>query len=175
MDSNGLKKLPRFTFTRGKIADVPKTGLGSSAALITSLVGALLSFYNIVGSKNYCNSTTYAPLDLAFIHNVAQYCHCLAQGKIGSGFDVSAAIWGSHIYHRFSPEILNISSKNVNESSIFAIFFLFFHLFLSFFYFFLIFRSNMAFNTFFRSPEYLIYSRRSFISSSSNLASSKMG
>jgi phosphomevalonate kinase len=33
--------------------------------------------------------------------------HCLAQGKIGSGFDISAACNGHHIYKRFSPEILS--------------------------------------------------------------------
>jgi len=44
---------------------------------------------------------------LNFLHNVAQYCHCLAQGKVGSGFDVSAAVWGSHVYRRFNPSIIN--------------------------------------------------------------------
>lgn len=39
-------------------------------------------------------------------HNVAQFSHCAAQGKIGSGFDVSSAIYGSQIYTRFSPSII---------------------------------------------------------------------
>lgn len=39
-------------------------------------------------------------------HNLAQFVHCLAQGKIGSGFDVSAAVFGSHLYRRFDPEVL---------------------------------------------------------------------
>lgn len=40
------------------------------------------------------------------IHNVAQFVHCFAQGKVGSGFDVSSAVWGSHRYKRFNPAIL---------------------------------------------------------------------
>ena len=43
---------------------------------------------------------------LALIHNLAQYVHSLAQGKVGSGFDVSAAIYGSHVYRRFAVECL---------------------------------------------------------------------
>ncbi|KAG6900755.1 hypothetical protein C0993_002179 [Termitomyces sp. T159_Od127] len=40
-------------------------------------------------------------------HNLAQYVHCYAQGKVGSGFDVAGAVFGSHIYTRFSPAVLN--------------------------------------------------------------------
>ena len=49
------------------------------------------------------------------IHNLAQAAHSAAQGKIGSGFDVAAAVYGSCIYRRFSPSILeglgNVGSK----------------------------------------------------------------
>ena len=45
--------------------------------------------------------------DLALVHNLAQFCHCLAQGKVGSGFDVSAAVYGSHRYRRFSADVLS--------------------------------------------------------------------
>ena len=78
-------------------AIIHKTGLGSSAALTTSLVGAL-----------YVHFTK--KLDLLPIHNLAQLCHCYAQGKVGSGFDVSAAVYATHVYRRFSkcllPDIL---------------------------------------------------------------------
>jgi len=40
-------------------------------------------------------------------HNVAQTAHCQAQGKIGSGFDVASAFFGSHHYVRFNAEHLN--------------------------------------------------------------------
>jgi phosphomevalonate kinase len=42
------------------------------------------------------------------LHNLAQAAHCAAQGKIGSGFDVAAAVYGSCTYRRFSPGILNV-------------------------------------------------------------------
>lgn len=39
-------------------------------------------------------------------HNLAQFVHCVAQGKVGSGFDVSAAVFGSHLYTRFDPSVI---------------------------------------------------------------------
>ncbi|KAL4957803.1 ribosomal protein S5 domain 2-type protein [Aspergillus filifer] len=75
-----------------------KTGLGSSAALVTSLVSALVIH------------RTMQPDDLGAardkLHNLAQAAHCAAQGKVGSGFDVAAAVYGSCLYRRFSPSIL---------------------------------------------------------------------
>ena len=68
--------------------------------MITSIVGALLSFFGIVHLK-------YQSIrDLELVHHIAQYAHCSSQGKIGSGFDVSAAVYGSHRYKRFSPGVL---------------------------------------------------------------------
>ncbi|KAF6229343.1 hypothetical protein HO133_007459 [Letharia lupina] len=78
-----------------------KTGLGSSAALVTAFITAVVAHY--------------APLEVADassmleklrLHNLAQAAHCAAQGKIGSGFDVAAAACGSCTYKRFSPSIL---------------------------------------------------------------------
>jgi phosphomevalonate kinase len=40
------------------------------------------------------------------LHNLAQAAHCAAQGKVGSGFDVASAVFGSCLYRRFSPAIL---------------------------------------------------------------------
>jgi phosphomevalonate kinase len=40
------------------------------------------------------------------LHNLAQAAHCAAQGKVGSGFDVAAAVYGSSRYRRFSPSVL---------------------------------------------------------------------
>lgn len=74
---------------------VCKTGLGSSAALVTSLVGSLLQASGV----NVDGNTQMA-------HNLAQICHCHAQGKVGSGFDVSSAVYGSHVYQRFPKETL---------------------------------------------------------------------
>jgi phosphomevalonate kinase len=70
------------------VVQVAKTGMGSSAALTTSLVGSLLQFFEVV------DLSRKSDLDLTIVHNVAQLAHSIAQGKIGSGFDVSAAVYG---------------------------------------------------------------------------------
>jgi len=79
-----------------------KTGLGSSAALVTSLVGAVLSHY--LSREAFDINTNDGKRRL---HNLAQAAHCAAQGKVGSGFDVASAVFGSCLYRRFSPEILS--------------------------------------------------------------------
>ena len=107
-----------------------KTGLGSSAALVTSLTAGILQHLGIVDipspataealhkpsapisgpslqdppSTQTSPPLTSAPLDL--IHNLAQLSHCSAQGKVGSGFDISSAVYGTHQYKRFSPSVL---------------------------------------------------------------------
>ena len=103
-----------------------KTGLGSSAALVTSLVGSLLCLFGVVDLDSHnnkkenekaddatvtgpgSNSTATSPSQHGkdLVHSLGQFCHCLAQGKIGSGFDVASAVYGSVQYRRFSPSIL---------------------------------------------------------------------
>ncbi|CAG8571509.1 19814_t:CDS:2 [Cetraspora pellucida] len=105
-----LRALTPFCKVHTFLKQVHKTGLGSSAALTTSLVAALLVYFECVDKINDDVK------ERTLIHNVSQFCHCLAQGKVGSGFDVSAAVWGSHVYRRFSPTILEpvIKSENVD-------------------------------------------------------------
>jgi phosphomevalonate kinase len=94
---DSLAALPKFAkcLSAGGLASLQKTGLGSSAALVTSVVGALLSL------------VTGAPFaDRATLHNVAQLAHCAAQGKVGSGFDVASSVYGTQRYVRFSPVVL---------------------------------------------------------------------
>ena len=79
--------------------DCGKTGLGSSACVVSALVGALLHFFGLVDSNS--------EKDIETAYKVAQYAHCAAQGKVGSGFDVSCCFFGSHVYRRFSPSILS--------------------------------------------------------------------
>ena len=93
-----LRKLPRFSSLGCKISQVHKTGLGSSAAMMTSLVGALCVNLGLCVLPD--------PFGQSLVHNLTQFCHCLAQGKIGSGFDVSSAVYGTHVYQRFSPAVL---------------------------------------------------------------------
>ncbi|KAI8837212.1 ribosomal protein S5 domain 2-type protein [Chytriomyces cf. hyalinus JEL632] len=99
-----LKSLPPFCPTLTTIANVHKTGLGSSAAMITSLVASLLVHFKAISIDN---TTSSNEKDIQFTHNMAQFVHCLAQGKVGSGFDVSSAIFGSHLYRRFDPELIS--------------------------------------------------------------------
>lgn len=118
-----LSKLPPFssitfnaTGSNGTISgvtckpEVAKTGLGSSAAMTTSLVAALLQYLGVVdlqlsSERTFLGNVDYSDLDL--VHLIAQCAHCIAQGKVGSGFDVSSAVYGSQRYVRFSPSVLS--------------------------------------------------------------------
>lgn len=73
-----------------------KTGLGSSASLVTCLTAAVLAAFHAI-------DVGLSPDDLSIVYKMAQFCHFSAQKRIGSGFDVSAAVYGSQIYSRFSP------------------------------------------------------------------------
>jgi phosphomevalonate kinase len=88
--------------------EVAKTGLGSSAAMTTSVVAALLHYLGAVNLSCWRQLSIDGAtgMDLDLVHAIAQSAHCIAQGKVGSGFDVSAAVYGSQRYTRFSPEIL---------------------------------------------------------------------
>lgn len=79
-----------------------KTGLGSSAALVTALTASLLTHYL---PKELYDATSEGGKKI--LHNLAQAAHCAAQGKVGSGFDVAAAVFGSCLYRRFSPGVLS--------------------------------------------------------------------
>ncbi|XP_024997030.1 phosphomevalonate kinase, peroxisomal [Cynara cardunculus var. scolymus] len=109
-----LASLPPFTsitFNSGQSngenskPEVAKTGLGSSAAMTTAVVAALLNYFGVVDLSSYSGAQHQENLDV--VHIIAQTAHCMAQGKIGSGFDVSSAVYGSHRYVRFSPEVIS--------------------------------------------------------------------
>ena len=106
-----LKALPNCLPIKKVDGKLAKTGMGSSAALISSLVGALYCFFK----KEYVVQN----IALEKIHKISQICHCVAQGKVGSGFDVSAAIFGSQTYQRFSPDKLqSIFNASLTQESI---------------------------------------------------------
>ncbi|XP_054808953.1 phosphomevalonate kinase, peroxisomal isoform X1 [Prosopis cineraria] len=87
--------------------EVAKTGLGSSAAMTTAVVAALLHYFGVVrlsSSKDPQERKDTEDLDV--VHKIAQTAHCVAQGKVGSGFDVSSAVYGSQSYVRFSPGVI---------------------------------------------------------------------
>ncbi|KAI9760498.1 MAG: phosphomevalonate kinase [Candelina submexicana] len=140
---------PQFIDFQVPLHEAHKTGLGSSAALVTALCASLLTHYlpndvvtlSMASAKAFASSSESvvrpkrsfesdkksdkkARLSLeskasdgsnrqsstdsgkARLHNLAQAAHCAAQGKVGSGFDVAAAVYGSCIYKRFSPSVL---------------------------------------------------------------------
>lgn len=100
--SSSLNQLERFIAcpinAETGALEVSKTGMGSSAALTTSLVGSLLHFFNVVDDQLASDESKRV------IHNLSQLAHAIAQGKIGSGFDVAAAVYGTQLYRRFSPD-----------------------------------------------------------------------
>ncbi|KAF5694611.1 phosphomevalonate kinase [Fusarium denticulatum] len=98
-ESTRQGRFAKFPVTLG---DANKTGLGSSAALVTSLTAALLAHYLPEDLFNIQSDQGKRTL-----HNLAQAAHCAAQGKVGSGFDVATAVYGSCRYRRFSPETLS--------------------------------------------------------------------
>ncbi|PLW57226.1 hypothetical protein PCANC_03133 [Puccinia coronata f. sp. avenae] len=89
-----------FNRLNTSLQEVHKTGLGSSAAMVTSLCSAILIHFTP-------SLDPRSPGTKLLLHNLSQYVHSLAQGKVGSGFDVSAAIYGTHVYRRFSPSCLD--------------------------------------------------------------------
>lgn len=96
------KSSSRFLDFAVPLTDAHKTGLGSSAALVTSFTAAVLSFYL---PKDLFDVDTEKGLTV--LHNLAQASHSHAQGKVGSGFDIASAVYGSCLYKRFSPSLLN--------------------------------------------------------------------
>ncbi|KAF8514856.1 Phosphomevalonate kinase [Hysterangium stoloniferum] len=114
-----LEKIPPFAPSHVTLGEVHKTGLGSSAALITSLVTALLLRFSLITSDALVPGNNEGK---SLAHNVAQFVHCLAQGKVGSGFDVSSAVFGSHIYKRFDPAVIApLMSENTSDIKLSAI------------------------------------------------------
>lgn len=118
MDLAALARLPPCDHMPGvDLDEVHKTGLGSSAALVTSLVGALLRYFLPASLMDEAHAYRGRCMGRDLVHALAQFCHCLAQGKIGSGFDVSSAVYGSQIYRRFQPEILATALSKVRSEA----------------------------------------------------------
>lgn len=78
--------------------EIKKVGFGSSAAAVVATVGAILAFHgeDISQRKNKDK-----------IYKLSAAVHYLAQGKLGSAFDVAASTYGGVlVYQRFDPKWL---------------------------------------------------------------------
>ncbi len=74
---------------------VSKSGLGGSAAVTVASIAGMLQLFGIDPDKKDA------------LHKLAQAAHSLANGKIGSGFDIAASTYGSIAYVRYSPEMIS--------------------------------------------------------------------
>jgi len=83
----------RTTSDEAFMVNSGKSGLGSSAAVTVATVAAVLGYHGI--------------RDIKIIHRIAQFSHAQAQGKIGSGFDIASACYGSIEYVRYSPDCMS--------------------------------------------------------------------
>lgn len=81
-----------------------KTGLGSSACTVTTLVKALLT----LGGIN----------DERIIHLASQMANSVAQNKIGSGFDISACLYKSHLYNRIRSPLVKCSLDSLSQATV---------------------------------------------------------
>ncbi|OHS97493.1 hypothetical protein TRFO_36322 [Tritrichomonas foetus] len=78
-----------------------KTGLGSSSATTVSIIQCLFKLLQ----------PTLADLD-TLVFKYAAVSHSLAQGNVGSCFDISCSVWGSQIFRRPSPNFISIEKIN---------------------------------------------------------------
>ena len=74
---------------------ISKSGMGSSSAATVATIGSILSAYNLDFYENDA------------LHKLSQLSYSIASGKVGSGFDIAAAVYGSIKYIRYSNSILS--------------------------------------------------------------------
>lgn len=109
--AESLRKVPPFA---NLIGDVSKTGLGSSAALTSSVVAALFHYARFQVFPHATKMLDTQDENEA-IHRIAQSAHCVAQGKVGSGFDVYTACFGTCAYTRFAASKIEPLMKDKEQ------------------------------------------------------------
>jgi len=89
---------------------VKKIGFGTSAASVVATIAVIFKFYG----KSIKTKTSKEK-----IYKLATISHYLAQGKVGSGFDIAASTFGGlFVYKRFDPKWLKDQfkkGKNIKE------------------------------------------------------------
>lgn len=54
--------------------------------------------------------------DLALLNFLAQLTNIIAQNKIGSGFDIATAVYGTQLYYKFGKDVIERNLiENVKE------------------------------------------------------------
>lgn len=81
-----------------------KAGLGSSAAVCVAVAASLFELHGLSVEANKEQ-----------IHKLSQWAHSTVAGKVGSGIDVAASVYGASSYVRYSPEILKNPFPQVVE------------------------------------------------------------
>lgn len=79
------------SFVKTSADRIEKIGFGSSAAATAAVVAALLTFHGIDLKKKENKLLTF---------KLACIAHYLAQERVGSGFDIAAAVYGGLIWYR---------------------------------------------------------------------------
>lgn len=93
-----IKTFSSDTTAKPPNGTIAKVGFGSSAAVCVAIVGAILKLngYDLLKKETK---------DLVF--KIACTAHYLAQGKVGSSFDIAASTYGGAlVYTRFDPDWL---------------------------------------------------------------------
>jgi len=86
-----------------------KLGFGSSAAAVVAAVAAILNFHDV-------DISTKESKDI--IYKLSAIAHYVAQGKVGSAFDIAASTYGGiTVYKRFDPKWLfsELETKTIKE------------------------------------------------------------
>lgn len=108
LEAIGVSLKPFFLSTESSISQVKlednstaKIGFGSSAASTVATVAAVLSYHEV-------------PPEKELVFKLSSLAHYLAQGKIGSGFDIAASTFGGVFsYTRFDPDWLMRSYEDM--------------------------------------------------------------
>lgn len=100
LQDKGIKAAPFSIRTWGELSQIivngkaKKIGFGSSASAAVAVSAALLDCHGYNASKEE-------------IYKLAAMAHYSAQGRVGSGFDIAASVYGGILaYSRFDPEWL---------------------------------------------------------------------
>ena len=111
-----------YSYSKDKVSNIIKTGLGSSSALINSLTTSLIFIYdNYFRNKKYPNNNTIRNIEdkdiTAIILGSCLLSNNLSQNKIGSCFDIISSLFGSQIFIQTQQNLILNSPLNINKEN----------------------------------------------------------